>query len=96
MLSYRWHLLLPLFKTRPIYFCLFIRLYTNKSIPHLAVQQQRDLLAEIFHNSIRASLDLQPGRNSMEFDIRLDRLCRRVNLLSLFVCPHRGAELMKH
>lgn len=60
---------------------------------HLAVQQRRDLLAEVFNNGIRTTLDLQTGRNGMQLDVRDDRPGNLVDLLGLLLGPHRGTEL---
>lgn len=59
----------------------------------LTVQQRWHFFAEIFNNRIWASLNLQTGGNGVQFDIGFDLSGRRVNLLGLFVGPHRGAKL---
>lgn len=61
--------------------------------PISTVQQQWNFLAQIFDNRIGAALDLQAGRNGVQFDIGFDLSGRRVNLLGLFIRPHGGAEL---
>lgn len=61
----------------------------------LIVQQWRHLLAEILDNRIGSSLNLQAGGNGVQFDIGSDLPGRGVDLLSFFVGPHGGAELLR-